>query len=151
MAVVRILKQIVGWLVIIPSVPFVFLSLMDLWQGDATTEPSVLVGMAVFFGLVSAAGLRLILSGRATPHVDPEVATQHEAAALRLAVSADGTLGPAELAAQGGMSFADAKLALDRLCKQGACEVVVTDQGAVLYRFHDLLPRGEGPAKDLLE
>jgi hypothetical protein len=148
---VRVLKQIVGWLLVIPSVPFVIMSLHDLWWGDGKTGADILVGLAAFFGLVSAVGVKLILAGRAGGAPDGGGLAGREAAALRRAAAARGTLGPAELAAQGGMSFAEARGVLDGLSRQGACEVVVTENGAVLYRFHDLQARGEGPVRDVLE
>lgn len=47
----------------------------------------------------------------------------------------------AEVAADGPLSFTEAKAKLEELAHAGACTVDVTEQGAFIYEFGGLIPR----------
>jgi hypothetical protein len=137
-------KRVFGWSLLLVGAFFTTAAVIDIVTGsDKKTGLDVLVGLVVFFGGLGYGGFRLIRAGTAgADRVLPPVA--REAAALRLAHTSGGSIGAAQLAAHAAMSFQEAEATLASLVGQGACDTVVTDGGAVLYRFPDLaLTEGE--------
>jgi len=66
---------------------------------------------------------------------------------FQIAQAKGGRLTASELAADHGVSYAAARVALQQLVGQGACDCLVTRSGAVVYRFPEL----ESDKRDLLE
>lgn len=58
-----------------------------------------------------------------------------ESELLRLAERRAGSLSVAEVVTYADLDAADAERRLDALCQRGLCEVRVTDDGVVVYRF----------------
>lgn len=144
--------MVLGGLLVVVSVPFIGMAIHDLVGGGGKTAPGVLVGIALFFGGVTAGGVALVRSARAAggPSLPAE---SLEVLALQTATAMGGTLGAAQLAAAAGVPFAKARAALEQLHRQGACQLVIETSGAELYRFPDVAlgPSGAARAKDMLE
>lgn len=147
-SLVRFFKQALGWLVTVVSLPFVVMAIGDLITGDnAKTGTGVLAGLAVFFSGTTLGGILLIRSGRKRRLADRNLVEERESQVLRIATESQGTLGPSLLAAKTGWSFAECQQVLDHLVQHGACELVVTDGGAIFYRFPDLMASEEERTK----
>jgi hypothetical protein len=58
-----------------------------------------------------------------------------ESELLRLAARRDGSLSVAEVVAHADLDAAQTEQRLDEMCKRGLCELRVTEEGVVVYRF----------------
>ena len=58
-----------------------------------------------------------------------------ESELLRLAARRDGSLSVAEVVAHADLDAVQAEHRLDEMCKRGLCELRVTEEGVVVYRF----------------
>lgn len=145
----RLLKKIVGSVVLLFSLPFVAMAAWDLVTGGGDTRPGVLVGLLVLFSATSLAGALLIRGSRNT---SGGAGVPLEVLALRQAKAHGGTLGAAQLAAAIGVPLVEARRVLEGCVRQGACTVLVDENGAELYRFAELAlaPGQAAKAKDLL-
>ena len=146
-------KKLIGWSLIITCTPFVIVAVSDLVLGSDTST-GVLLALLFMFGTGSLGGARLAFpKKRAAEKALPAGDTaEQEALLLRAVGHFGGTIGAAQLAAHMGMSFADAKASLQKLAQEGACRVIVDEEGAELFRFPDLAlgPGGSAEARDLL-
>jgi len=122
---------------------------------DGTAESPVFgFAMATFFVVSGAALLylgRRLAKGQATSGAGPDEAGlgSLEPRVFRVAADHQGRLSPGELSADLGLPYDVAREALASLAARDACQVMVTEDGATLYRFPEL----EGPEhrRDLLE
>lgn len=149
MSLMRTLKKVIGFVLVLFSLPFVAMAAWDLVTGgDGQTSRGVLAGLLVFFSVTTLAGGLLLRASRR--RVDDEVPL--EVLALRQAKAHGGTLGAAQLAAAIGIPLVDARRVLEGCVRQGACTVLVDENGLELFRFGELaLDPGEAAeAKDLL-
>lgn len=101
-----------------------------------------MVGLTVFFGGTAAAGgylARRMLrrAGRmAPPAVSAELA---EKRVLALAAKVGGRTTVAEAAARCGLTFAESRDVLERLVSKGVAELLVADDGTMVYAISGLL------------
>lgn len=120
--------------------------------GDGKISPAVYAGMIVFFGGLLAAGVWLALwayrAQRAaeargqtvTAYPDPPTSpAERERRVLRLAERERGRVTVPEVAAQCGLTLAEAKAELDRLVSEGAADLHVTAGGVLVYVFGGFL------------
>ncbi len=140
---------VIGVLVALLSLFLVATSVSDLMAGgNAKTEPSVLIGMVVFFSGTSLLGAwfarRMLRKSRRS-------AFEIEQAVLTLAAAHGGRLTLAEVSTGCRLSVADARAALQRLCGQGVADLHMTDAGVEVYAFAGFLDAAaKASARDLL-
>lgn len=109
----------------------------------------VLGGLALVFGARRAKlpdGAKQELAVARQPALS---ARDIERAVLSCAKQHGGRVTIAEVAAGTDLSFTEAKAVLEELSRAGACTVDVTDQGAFIYEFSGLMPRG--PAREAVD
>lgn len=153
MGIMRAFFGTLGVLVALVSSFFVATALVEIAGGaHGKTPMSVLVGIAVFFGGTAAAGGYLARrmfrrAGRVAP-----VATSAEVAekrVLALAAKLGGRTTVAEAAARCGLTVADSREVLERLASQGVAEILVADDGTIVYAISGLLtPEAKAAAAD---
>ncbi len=137
------LKIFVGWLMAVVGAFMVAVWVQTLVDGDPKNSVLTLFFCAAFAG----GGVLLLRSGsrdqRALGLTTPSgVQATPEKLVLQVAQRQGGTVTAAEVAADSPLSFDEAQQELDSLARKGACDVDATDQGAVVYRFAGLLPKG---------
>lgn len=130
---------------------FVVAAIADLAGGDTETATGVLLGLLVFFSGTGFAGGYLAWRKlrSAEPTLDDE---ERERLVLRLAADRQGRLTAAEVAAHTPLSLRESQQMLDRLEQHRAAELQLTPDGAMVYRFPQLLTSAEkAEARDVLE
>jgi hypothetical protein len=150
----RVFFGVLGVIIALFSLFFVATALVEIaGGGDGKTPASVLVGIAVFFGGTALAGgylaRRMFRSaGRATPAMSAEVA---EKRVLALAAKLGGRTTVAEAAAHCRLTVAESREVLERMVSQGVAELLVADDGTMVYAISGLLtPEAKAAAADPL-
>jgi hypothetical protein len=132
---------ILGIGVALVSLFFVVAAFFDLVINRDAKEVGVLVGMIVLFGGLAAAGVfaawKFMRSAPAQPNFDLE----HRILQLAGAKGCRLTVGMVALNCR--VSIEESREALERLALQGAANVLVEDDGGIVYDFSDLLPSGD--------
>ncbi len=131
------------------GLPFVAVAVHDLISGGSKTERGVLFGLVVLFGALSFWGFRLASSGFGwkpwIPRIPPirlRSTREKEQAVLALAASVGGRVTMVEVAGKCDLTIEEATTILNSLAAHGAVEMLVTDDGTVVYDF-DILSKSE--------
>jgi hypothetical protein len=134
---------VLGVIIALLSSFFVATALVEVAAGgDGKTPVSVLVGIAVFFGGTALAGGYLARrmfrrpSRAAPPATNTEIA---ERRVLALAAKLGGRTTVAEAAARCGLTVAESREVLERLVSQSVAELLVADDGTMVYAISGLL------------
>jgi hypothetical protein len=141
--IMRIFLGIVGVIIALLSSFFVTAALVEvIGGGDGKTPIPVLVGLFVFFSGTTAAGgylsWRMVRRpGGAMKPADP--ATLAEKRVLALCAKLGGRTTVAEAAARCGLTVDASREVLERLASQGVAEILVADDGTVVYAISGLL------------
>ena len=120
--------------------------------GNGKTPVSVLIGIAVFFGGTTVAGgylaRRMFRGAGRVAHVVTSSETA-EKRVLALAAKVGGRTTVTEAAARCGLTIAESQEVLDRLVTQGVAELLVADNGTMVYAIAGLLtPQAKAAAAD---
>jgi hypothetical protein len=142
-----------GVLIAIMSSFFVAAALVDIiGGGDGETEMSVLVGLLVFFSGTTLAGGYLcwrMLRRPMAAVTSADAAALVEQRVLALAARLGGRVTVTEAAARGGLTMTESRDALERLASQGTAEILVADDGTIVYAIAGLLsPAAKAAAVD---
>ncbi len=138
----RAVYNLVGGLgvcIVLISLMFLVMFVGELiWGSD--TERSVLLGLVVFFCGSAAAGFVLARSCFRNPAAVPvPTEFEREQRILDRAKAAGGRVTIPEIAADCDLSLQDSKQLLDEFVLEGAAEMLVTDDGILVYRFAGFL------------
>lgn len=149
----RVLFGVLGVLIAIMSSFFVTAALVEIiGGGDGKTEMSVLVGLLVFFSGTTLAGCYLcwrMLRRPVAVVTSADAAALVERRVLALAARLGGRVTIAEAAARGGLTMTESRDALEHLASQGAAEILVADDGTIVYAIAGLLsPEAKAAAAD---
>jgi hypothetical protein len=124
------------------SLFFVVAAFSDLIVKHDPKEVGVLVGMIVLFGGLAAGGLftawKFMRSAPARPNFDLENRI------LQLAAAKGCRLTVGMVALHCRASIEESRAALERMALQGAANVLVENDGGIVYDFSDLLPSSGG-------
>jgi hypothetical protein len=153
MDVMRVFFGVLGVIIALFSSFFVATAFVEIaGGGDGKTQVSVLVGLAVFFGGTALAGGYLARrmfrrAGRAAPlATGTEVA---EKRVLALAAKLGGRTTVAEAAARCSLTIEESREVLERLVSQSVAELLVADDGTMVYAISGLLtPEAKAAAAD---
>lgn len=96
---------------------------------------ALLLSFLLFGAVPLGAGLWLLRSRGASLRALQSANQAWESELLRLAARRDGSLSVAEVVAHADLDAAQAEKHLDDMCKRGLCELRVTEEGVVVYRF----------------
>jgi hypothetical protein len=132
----------------IASAPFVVFAIGGLVDNTVTSA-----ALLAFFGATGYAGYRVAQKNLfAPPPARPALpAAVVEHRVLEHAAGHGGRITVAELALKSGLSIDDSRNALDEMVRKGVANVLVTDDGATVYDFPELLTAQERrSAKDPL-
>jgi len=152
----RTFLGVLGVIIALFSLFFVATALVEVaGGGNGKTPVSVLVGIAVFFGGTTLAGgylarrmFRRARQAAAPPPTDTETA---EKRVLALAARLGGRTTVAEAAARCGLTVAESREVLDRLVSQSVAELLVAEDGTLVYAIAGLLtPEAKAAAADPL-
>ena len=143
----RKLLGVFGIVLMTVGVPFVVMALHDVIVGNSKTERGTLLALVVLFGGLSFWGFRLAASGfgwNVTLPSFPRVrsARDKERAVLDLATSVGGRVTLVEVAAKCDLSLEDAANILNDLAARGAADMLIAEDGTVVYDF-DVLSESE--------
>lgn len=145
------MRKVAGWFLIFFGLAGFGAEIDNLRKGTAdNTVLGFILASLFLFG-----GLALIRRPRqgATPAMPPAEALlpveqapalssrDVERAVLTCAKEHGGRVTIAEVAAETDLTFTESKAVLERLQREGACTVDVTEQGAFIYEFSGLMPR----------
>jgi hypothetical protein len=143
----RILLGVLGVGIAIFSTFFVMFAIGDLVTGgDGKTTKGVLLGLLGFFAGTGLVGVKLMMMGfrsdtKRVPQ-EPELTEfEKEQRILAFAGSKAGHVTPTEVALNCRLSLKESEVTLNRLVKQGAAEVQITDDGVMVYTFPGFLLR----------
>jgi hypothetical protein len=156
MKVVNTIFGVFGILLMIVSAMFVAMAIGDLIVGDPETKPPTLVGLIVLFGGAWFWGFHLARSsfGWQLPSLrfwrHRRSAADKEQTVLAYAASASGRVTVAEVAGQCQLTIEESKKILDRFAVNGAAEILVTEDGTMVYDFDILSPQEKARAQDVL-
>lgn len=140
----RVLNNLMGTLgvcVALVSVLFLVMFVGELIWGSKT-EPPVLVALVIFFLGTGAAGAilaRNCFRARAGSSAPVLSEFDREQRILDRAKAVGGRLTVAEVAADCDLGLEDSKRILDHFVVNGAAEMLVTDDGILVYRFPGFL------------
>ena len=166
---VRTLLALTGAGVALVSAMFAVIFAVELaGGGDGKTEPGVLAGLVVFFFGTAIAGGYLVWrmlrvsstsgtapTGQARPGIrntrrdrasraaDDNSEAGRERRILQFAEKEHGRVTVAEVAAHCGVTVTQAKSDLDRLVTQKVAELLVTEDGVLVYVFDGFLSDGD--------
>ncbi len=139
------------------SLPFVVMAVHDLITGQSKTERGVLFGLVVMFGALSFWGFKLASSGFGwkigilrVPRIQVRSARDKEQAVLALAaVSVEGRVTLVEVAGKCDLTIEEAENILNDLAARRAVELLIAEDGTVVYDFDILTRREKENAKEL--
>jgi hypothetical protein len=143
----KVLALLSGF-VSLTSLLFVFAAIGDI-VGESETEMGILIGLLVFFSVITAgAGYGAVKLWRG-PAFEPQ---SLEPAVLQLASHHAGRLTVADVSVGLKVPIARARVVLDHLVTHGAAETLVSDAGELVYSVNGLLGAGEkASARGVLE
>lgn len=149
----RLVRKLLGALgvgVLLVSLLFLALFVGQLF-GESETERPVLVALVVFFAGTAVAGGLLARSGLRQPPPGPQLTDfDREQRILDRARALGGRVTVAEIAADCDLSLEDSKRLLDRFAVAGAAEVLVTDDGIMVYDFPGFVSKEQKARADRL-
>ena len=133
------MKSFLGWLLMSLGLIFVAKELDDILSGQSN---DMVMGF-VMAGILIAGGGALLRSARARAQLlrdrlelhQLEAGASRDSLVLQVARSAGGRVTAAEVAADTVLSYEMAAAELERLAGVGACRMVVSEAGVVVYHF----------------
>ncbi|MEA2640973.1 MAG: hypothetical protein QOF51_2367 [Chloroflexota bacterium] len=147
----RKLSGIFGVVLLTIGLPFVAMALHDVITGDSKTERGVLLGLVVLFGAMSFWGFKLAASAfnwqpfwpqLRAPKFRVRTGRQKEQAVLALAAAVGGRVTMVEVAAKCNLTIDEADAILHNLAARHAVEMLIADDGTIVYDF-EILSRSE--------
>jgi len=140
----RAFVGILGVIIALCSSFFVATALVEICgHGDGKTQVSVLVGILVFFTGTAAAGgylsWRMFRGARRAVEAVAVGSALAEKRVLALAAELGGRTTVAEAAARCGLTMDESREVLDRLVTQSAAELLVAQDGTMVYAISGLL------------
>lgn len=117
---------------------FFFAFIIDAFTGDMRHGPGTQAACIIMFGGIFAACAFYLRSRWRDKGAMAEL--QQEQLILNLAKSNRGEVTVAEVSVDCGISISVAKKAFERLAMTGVCQVDVSDQGELVYRFPSFEP-----------
>lgn len=115
--------------------------LIDAFTGDMRHGPGTQAACIIMFGGIFAACVFYLRSRWRDKGAVAEL--QQEQLILNLAKSNQGEVTVAEVSVDCGLSISVTKKAFERLAMTGVCQVDVSDQGELVYRFPSFEPEPE--------
>jgi hypothetical protein len=149
--VLRKLLGLFGIVLMTVGIPFVVMALHDAIVGSPRTERGTLLALVALFGALSFWGFRLAATGFGWHLRLPRRRSgrEKEQAVLDLAASAGGRVTLVEVAARCDLTIEEATDILNKLAARGAAEMLVADDGTVVYDFDILSAAEKGRATEL--
>ncbi len=132
------------------------LMLLGFFRSSASLlSPTALFAVLLTVGLPAIAGVTLLRSSlRGSPRARMEALRQQtiEAEILKLAMAHQGRLTAVEVEGALALPPGEAKASLDSLVQREVADLEVTDEGVLVYTFHDARYfNGDSGAKGLLD
>jgi hypothetical protein len=157
-AAIRAIWGTFGVAVVLLSAMFVAIAITELVTGEGKTERSTLVGLVVLFTGAGFWGLNIARGsfGWRLP-VLPRLQLRRrsradkEQAVIALAVSLGGRLTLLEAAGRCQMTLQEAEQILHDLVAREVAELLVTEDGTLVYEFNVLTRKEKARAKDFLQ
>ncbi|HMP50995.1 MAG TPA: hypothetical protein PKD05_05515 [Candidatus Melainabacteria bacterium] len=115
--------------------------IIDAFTGDMRHGPGTQAACIIMFGGIFAACVFYLRSRWRDKGAVAEL--QQEQLILNLAKSNQGEVTVAEVSVDCGLSISVTKKAFERLAMTGVCQVDVSDQGELVYRFPSFEPEPE--------
>src|SRR4051812_11649072 len=139
-----------GIIIMTISLPFVAMAAHDaITGGDGKTERGVLLGLVVLFGALSIWGYRLAAGSFGwklwvpkAPRINFRSEREKEQAVLALAANVGGRVTMVEVAGKCDLTIGEAETILNNLAAHGAVEMLIAEDGTVVYDF-DILTKKE--------
>jgi hypothetical protein len=145
-----------GIILIAVSYFFVIAALVDIIKGDSDTEPDVLWGLLIFFFLLSASGVYLLIKNILViggyvlvvgaiigVYANKNLKTLREKQILKFIGKKNGKITTLELVSEFNLTPEKAKEKLDGLCQTIGGELNVTENGGLVYTFPGFLTKEE--------
>lgn len=129
-----------GVLTILFSVFFITAATTDL-VSESDPEVETLMAVIVFFSITGILGLYLAVVHFIRNRKKEK--EQKERQVLKVITSKRGCVTPVEVAAETNLIIDEAKAMLDQLCKSGAGQLQVTENGNMVYVFEGVLSSQE--------
>lgn len=148
-------RSVLGWLILAIGLAGYAVECDD-WLAGSSDDPVLGFVLATLFSLGGASLLGTASRRRRLqrqPHpptaLAEPTAESLEPAIFRLARAQAGRISAGEVSAELGVPYDLALSAVERLATRGACQVLVSETGATLYRFGEF--EGAEAKRDLLE
>ncbi len=129
-----------GVLTILFSAFFITAATTDLLS-ESDPEVETLLAVIVFFSMTGILGFYLAIAHFFRNRRKEK--EQKERQILKVIASKGGRVTPVEIAAETNLIIDEAKAALDQLCKSGAGQLQVTENGNMVYVFEGVLSSQE--------
>lgn len=123
-------KQILAALAAVFSIATVIWCVTDLVIGYSPEKPSILVTLAVFYAAVAGWAIHWLVRKDREIRLGP---TEKGEILLRMMTARGGRITPDEAAADSGLPLETVRETLQRLCREGACELRATMAGTTVY------------------
>lgn len=146
----------VGIIIVAISYFFIITSIVEIITGKSDTEPNILWGLLIFFFLLSAGGVYLIIKDIIVLGIYIAIVVVfliifssrtlkivRERKILRFIKAQNGKVTPLELVTELNMTTEQAKKTLDDLCENIGGELHVTDKGGLVYVFEGFMSQKE--------
>jgi hypothetical protein len=149
-----------GLLIVAISLFFVIAAVSELITGsppdDPTpAQPGVLWALIIFFATIAAGGGFMVKTFWGKDKKELELkkkeARERERKILALIARKNGRITPIELAAESDVTIDEAKEFLDSLCGKAGGELMITDDGDLVYVFPVMSDEKKANAKDPFE
>jgi hypothetical protein len=149
----RRLVGVFGIVLMTIGLPFVVMSAHDAIFGSEKTPRGTLLGLVVLFGALTVWGLKLASDSFgwkiALPRPRLKTERDRERSVVALADSVGGRVTLVEVAARCDLSIEEAEEVLNKLAALGAAEMLVAEDGTVVYDFDILSQKEKRSAKEL--
>lgn len=127
------MRQVGGFLAVAVGIFMGVGVLLNL--GGPHGAAALLLSFLLFSAAPLGAGVWLLRTGGVSRRALQSANQAWQSELLRLAARRDGSLSVAEVVAHADLDAAQAEQCLDDMCKRGLCELRVTEEGVVVYRF----------------
>jgi hypothetical protein len=146
----------IGIIIIAISYFFIITSVVEILTGKSDTEPNILWGLLIFFFLLSAGGVYMLLKDMLVLGIYAVMVAlfllvfsmktlkiTREKNLLKFIESKNGRVTPLELVTEFNMTTEQAKETLDKLCENIGGELNVTENGGLVYVFEGFISKEE--------
>ncbi len=151
--VIRIAFGVFGIVMALVSAMFVAIAISSLITGeDQKTARSTLVGLVVLFGGGFVWGLNIARGsfGWQLPRLPRRVARDKSQEVLTYATSGGGRVTVVEVAGRCGLGVDDAEAILNDFAAREIAELLMTDDGTVVYDFNLLSNKEKARAREIV-